>query len=65
MDFGETSSSINPVGKGVEVAAVAWEPLGIIHQEHPAQLSCGGIDGRDVRKGLVPSDFAIDVVLHA
>ena len=65
MEVCEASSSLNPVGKGVEAAAVAWEPLGIIHQEHAAQLSCGGKDGWYATTGLVSSDCAIDAALHA
>ena len=65
MDVVETTRPLNSAGEGVEVAAVAGEPLGIIHQEHPVQRSCGGIDGRDVMAGLVPPDFAMDAVLHA
>ena len=64
MEVGEASSSLNPVGKGVEEVAVASVPLVIIHQEHPAQPSYGGNDGWDATTGLMSSNFAIDVVLH-
>ena len=65
MEVGETPSSLNSVRQGVEVVAVAWEPLGIIHQEHLAELACGGNDGWDVAARFVSSDFSIDAILHA
>ena len=42
MKVGETCGTLHHVGQGVKLDAVAWEPVGIIHQEHPAPLSCGG-----------------------
>ena len=60
-----TACSLDSAGEGVEVAAVAGEPLGIIHQEHPVQRPPGGIGGRDATIGFVPPDFAIYAVLHA
>ena len=65
MEVGETSRLLNSADEGVEVAAVAGEPLGVIHQEHPVQQSRGGIVGRDSTKGFMPSDFTIYAVFHA
>ena len=65
MEVGETACSLDSAVEAVEVAAVAGEPLGIIHQEHPVQRSRGGISERDATTGFVPPDFAIYAVIHA
>ena len=65
MEVGETARPLNFAGEGVEVAAVAKEPLSIIHREHPVQWSRGSIDGRNATTRFVPWDFTIDAVLQA
>ena len=65
VELGETPGTFNSLGQGAEVASLTWEPLVVVHQEHPVHLSCGRSDWRDVAAGFVPPDFPVDAVCHA
>ena len=65
VEVGEAACSLNAVGEGGQVATVAGQPLGIIHQENPVQRARGGVGGGDGTAGFVSSNFAIYAVLHA
>ena len=65
VEVGEAARPLNATGEGGQVATVAGQPLGIIHQENPVQRARGGVGGGDGTAGLVPPNFAIYAVLHA
>ena len=65
VEFGEATCPLNAAGEGGQVATVARQPLGIIHQENPDQRARGRVGGGDGTAGFVSSNFAIDAVLHA
>ena len=65
VEVGEAACPLNAAGEGGQVATVAGQPLGIIHQENPVQRARGGVGGGDGTAGLVSPNFAIYAVLHA
>ena len=65
MEVGEAARSLNAVGEGGQMATVAGQPLGVIHQENPVQRARGGVGGGDGTAGFVPPNLAIYAVLHA
>ena len=65
VEVGEATCPLNAAGEGGQVATVAGQPLGIVHQENPVQRARGGVGGGDGTAGFVSSNFAIYAVLHA
>ena len=65
VEVGEAACPLNAAGEGGQVATVAGQPLGIIHQENPVQRARGGVGGGDGTAGPVSPNFAIYAVLHA
>ena len=65
VEVGEAACPLYAAGEGGQVATVAGQPLGIIHQENPVQRARGGAGGGDGTAGFVSSNFAIYAVLHA
>ena len=65
VEVGEAACPLNAAGEGGQVATVAGQPLGIIHQENPVQRARGGVGGGDGTAGFMSPNFAIYAVLHA